>query len=70
MISYLNYLSMSRTGLTTYLESIIELADLALKNQGKSGITEETIKMATEARRDATETLRKIAAETCGKETL
>ena len=61
--SYFNYLTMSRTGLITYLKSIIEMADLAINNQGKNGITAETINLAKEARRDAIKTLQMIAEE-------
>lgn len=50
---FIDYLAISPRGRCDYLNFIIELADIAVKNAGNNGISEETVANAKICKADA-----------------
>jgi hypothetical protein len=60
---FFEYLAMSPRGRSDYLNFIIELADIAINNVGKCGISEETVAKARICRADALRQLEHMTKE-------
>lgn len=58
--NYLNYLSISPRARRDYLNFIVELSDIAIRNVGNNGITEETAAKASICREDALSQLEQL----------
>lgn len=50
---FIDYLAISPQGRRDYLNFIIELANIAIKNVGRNGVTEETVAKAKICKADA-----------------
>ena len=60
---FIDYLAISPRGRRDYLNFIIELADIAIKNAGNDGITEETVAKAKICKADALRQLEHMKKE-------
>lgn len=60
---FIDYLAISPKGRQDYLNFIIDLADIAIKNAGSNGITEETVAKAKLCKTDALRQLEHMAKE-------
>lgn len=60
---FIEYLSMSSRGRRDYLNFIIDLADIAINNADKNGITEDTVAKAKVCKADALRQLEQLRKE-------
>lgn len=60
---FIDYLAISPRGRRDYLNFIIELANIAIKNIGRNGITEETVAKAKICKADALRQLDQMKKE-------